>query len=108
MSVNEIEIQGDSDPNTVPTSKLEARKMTENSRDTQKEKTLMLCHIVLPPLERCNILPVRCNMARAQSSYIHKNGYDHTPLHSARDKGYIPPSSHHPFQRRRRSLHAKP
>ena len=82
--------------------------MTGNSPDTQKEKTLALCHTILPPSERCNRLPVRCNMARAQSSYIQKNGYDHTPLHSARDKGYIPPSSHHPFRRRRRSLHARP
>ena len=71
--------------------------------ETQKGKTLALCHTVLPPSERCNRLPVRCNMARAQ-----KNGYDHTPLHSTRDKGYIPPSSHHQFWRKRRSLHARP
>jgi len=106
--VYDIKIQGDSDLDSVPTSKLEARKMTENSPDTQKEKTLALCHTVLPPSERCNRLPVRCNMARAQSSYIQKNGYDHTPLHSARDKGYSPPSFHHQFWRKRRSLHARP
>src|SRR5713226_919213 len=47
-------------------------------------------------------------MARAQSYYIQKNGYDHTPLHSTRDKGYIPPSFHHHFWRRRRSLHDGP
>ena len=47
-------------------------------------------------------------MARANYYYIQMNGYDHTPLHSARDKGYILPSSHHHFWRRRRSLHARP
>ena len=82
--------------------------MTGNSPDTQKGKTLVLCHAILPPSGRCNRLPVRCYMARAQSHYIQKNGYDHTPLHLARDKGYIPPSFHHHFWRIRRSLHARP
>ena len=108
ISVYDIEIQGDSDLDSVPTSKLEARKMTGNSPDTQKGKTLALCHAILPPSGRCNRLPVRCYMERAQSHYIQKNGYDHTPLHSARDKGYIPPSFHHHFWRRRRSLRARP
>ena len=82
--------------------------MTGNSPDTQKGKTLALCHAILPPSGRCNRLLVRCYMERAQSYYIQKNGYDHTPLHSARDKGYIPPSFHHHFWRRRRILHARP
>ena len=65
ISVYDLEIQGDSDLDLVPTSKLEARKMTGNSPDTQKGKTLALCHTILPPSERCNRLPIRCNMARA-------------------------------------------
>ena len=36
LSIYEIEIQGNSDLDSVPTSKLEARKMTGNSPDTQK------------------------------------------------------------------------
>ena len=64
LSVYDLEIQGDSDLDSIPTSKLEARKMTGNSPDTQKGKTLVLCHAILPPLERCNILPVRCYMER--------------------------------------------
>ena len=40
LLVYEIEIQGDSDLDSVPTSKLEARKMTGNSPDTQKERLL--------------------------------------------------------------------
>ena len=70
LSVYEIDIQGDSDLDSAPTSKLEARKMTENSPDTQKGKTLALCHANLPPSERCNRIPVRCYMARDQSHYI--------------------------------------
>ena len=62
--VYEIEIQGDSDPDPVPTSKLEVRNMTRNPFDTQKEKTLALCHAILSPLERCNRIAVRCYMAR--------------------------------------------
>ena len=54
--VYEIEIQGDSDLDPVPTSKLEARKMIGNPSDTRKGKTLALCHAILPPLERCNRL----------------------------------------------------
>ena len=50
FSVYEIEIQGDSDLDSVPTSKLEARKMTGDPFDTQKGKTLALCHAILPPL----------------------------------------------------------
>ena len=65
LSVYEIEIQGDSDIDSVPTSKLESRKMTGNSPDTKKGKTLVLCHAILPPSERCNRLPVRCYMERA-------------------------------------------
>ena len=49
VSVYEIEIQGDSDLDPVPPSKLEARKMTRNPPDTQKGKTLVLCHAILPP-----------------------------------------------------------
>ena len=64
LLVYEIEIQGDSDLDSVPTSKLEARKMIGNSPDTQKGKTLALCHAILPPLERCNRLPIRCYMER--------------------------------------------
>ena len=108
ISVYDLQIHGDSDLDSVPTSKLEARKMTRNSPDTHKGKNLALCHAILPPSGRCNRLPVRWNMARAQSYYIQKNGYDHTPLHSARDKGYIPPSSHHHFWGKRRSLHDRP
>ena len=70
ISVYDIKIQGDSDLDSVPTSKLEARKMTGNSPDTQKGKTLALCHAILPPSGRCNRLLVRCYMARAQSHYI--------------------------------------
>ena len=44
--VYDIEIQGDSDLDPVPTSKLEARKMTGNPPDTQKTKTLALCHAI--------------------------------------------------------------
>ena len=70
LSVYEIEIQGDSDLDLVPTFKLEARKMTGNSPDTQKGKTLALCHAISPPSERYNRIPVRCYMAMAQSHYI--------------------------------------
>ena len=49
LPVYEIEIQGDSDLDAIPTSKLKARKMTGNSPDTQKGKTLALCHAILPP-----------------------------------------------------------
>ena len=49
LSVYEIEIQGDLDLDPVPPSKLEARKMTGNQSDTQKGKTLALCHAILPP-----------------------------------------------------------
>ena len=108
LSIYEIEIQGDLDLYLVPTSKLESRKMTGNSPDTQKGKTLALCHAILSPSQRFNRLPIRCYMARAQSHYIQKNRCDRTPLHPARDKGYIPPSFHHQFWRRRRSLHARP
>ena len=65
LSIYEIKSQGDSDLDSVPTSKLEARKMTGNSPDTQKGKTLALCHAILPPLERWNRLPIRCYMERA-------------------------------------------
>ena len=40
ISVYDIEIQRDSDLDSVPTSKMEARKMTGNSPDTQKGKTM--------------------------------------------------------------------
>ena len=40
----------DLDP--VPTPKRESRKMTGNPSDTQKGNTLVLCHAILPPLER--------------------------------------------------------
>ena len=46
LSVYEIEIQGDLDLDSVPTSKLEARKMTRNPSDTQKGNTLALCHTI--------------------------------------------------------------
>ena len=59
ISVYDLEIQGDSDLDLVPTSKLEARKMTGNSPDTQKGKTLALCDAILPPLERCNLTSLR-------------------------------------------------
>ena len=52
FSVYEIEIHGDLDLDSVPTSKLEARNMTGNPFDTQKGKTLALCHAILPPSER--------------------------------------------------------
>ena len=82
--------------------------MTGNPSDTQKTNNLTLCHAILHSLERCDKLPVRCYMERAHSHYIQKNRADHTPLHPARDKGYIPPSFHHHFGRRWRSLHARP
>ena len=50
--VYEIEIHGDSDLDQVPTPKQESRKMTGKPPDTQKGKTLVLCHAILPPLER--------------------------------------------------------
>ena len=81
--------------------------MTGNPSDTQKGKTLALCHAILPPSKRWNRLPVRFYMVRDRSHYIQVNRFDHTPLHPARDKGYIPPSFHHHFGRRRRSLHAR-
>ena len=49
VSIYEIEIQGDLDPNLVPTSELEARNMSGNPSDTQKTKNLVLCHPILPP-----------------------------------------------------------
>ena len=94
LLVYDIKIQGDSNLDSVPTSKLEDRKMTGKSPDTQKGKTLALCHAILPPSERCNRIPVRCYMERAQFHYIQKNRFDHTPLHPARGKGYIHPSFH--------------
>ena len=60
--VYDFDIQGNLD--SVPTSKLEARKMTGNSPDTQKGKTLALCHAILPPSGRCNRLPIRCNVEK--------------------------------------------
>ena len=65
VSVYEIEIQGDSDLDPVPTSKLEARKTAGNPSNTQKGKNLALCHAILPPSGRCNKIPVRCYMAKA-------------------------------------------
>ena len=59
VSVYEIDIQGDSDPDPVPPSKLEARKVTGNPSNIQKTKNLALCHAILPLLERFNRLPVR-------------------------------------------------
>ena len=38
VSIYEIEIQGNSDPNLVPTPKKEARKMTRNPSDTERTK----------------------------------------------------------------------
>ena len=109
ISVYEIEIQGDSDPDPVPNPKREARKMTENPSDTQKGKTLALCHAISPPSERCNKLPMRCYMERVDHShFIQNNRVDHTPLHLARGKGYIHPSFHQHFRRRRKILHAWP
>ena len=71
VSIYEIEIQGDSDPDPVPTPKREARKMTGNPSDTQKTKTLALCHAISPPSKICNKLPVKCYMARSdQLHYI--------------------------------------
>ena len=58
--VYDIEIQGDSNLDPVPTPKREARKMTRNPSDAQKTKNLMLCHAILPPLKRCNKIHVRC------------------------------------------------
>ena len=108
VSIYEIEIQGDSDLDPVPTSKLEYRKMTGTPSDAQKGKTLALCHVVLPPSQRCNKLPVICYMARAQSHCILKNRVYHTLLHPTRGKGYIPLSFHHHFGRIWISLHARP
>ena len=80
--------------------------MTGNPYDTHKGKTLALFHAILPPSKRCNRLHVRLYMERAQSHYI-QNNRAHTTLHPARDKGYIHPSFHHHFGKRRRSLHAR-
>ena len=49
VSVHEIKIHSDSDLDSVPTSKQEARKMTGNPSDIQKTKKLALCHSILPP-----------------------------------------------------------
>ena len=57
--VYEIEIQGDSDLDPVPPSKLEARKMTGNPSNTQKTKNLALCHAILPPSESCKKTPCK-------------------------------------------------
>ena len=109
VSVYEIEIQGDSYWDTVPTPKREARKMSRNPSDTQKAKTLALCHAISPPSERWNKLLVICYMERAdQSHYIQKNRVDHTPLDPERGKGYIPPSFHHHFGKRWRIIHDRP
>ena len=52
---------------------------------------------------------VRCYMERYdQLHFLQKNRVDHTPLHPEKGKGYIPPSFHHHFGRRWRSLHARP
>ena len=54
-------------------------------------------------------LPIRSHMERSdQSQCLQKNRVDHTPLQPERGKGYIPPSFHHRFGRRWRSLHARP
>ena len=47
LLVYDLEIQNDSDLNSVPTSKLEARKMTGNPSDTQKieEPCAMSCNL---------------------------------------------------------------
>ena len=82
--------------------------MTGNPSDIQKIEKLALFHAILPPLERCNKLPLRCHMARSdQSHYLQKNRMDHTPLQPKRGKGYISPSFHQHFETRR-SLHARP
>ena len=52
VSVYEIAIQGDSDPDLVLTSKMEARNMTGKPPNTQKGNTLALCHAILPPSKR--------------------------------------------------------
>ena len=52
ISFYEIEIQGDSDPNPVPTPKQEARKMTGNLSDIQKTEKRALCHAILPHSQR--------------------------------------------------------
>ena len=44
VSIYEIEIQGDSYPYPVPTPKWEARKMTRNPSDTQRQRTL--CYVM--------------------------------------------------------------
>ena len=67
VSVHEIKIHSDldSDLDSVPNSKQEARKMTGNPSDIHKTEKLSLCHAILPPLERWNKLPVRCHMERS-------------------------------------------
>ena len=52
VSVYENEIQGDSNPDPDPTPKREVGKMIGNPSDTQKIKTLALCHAISPPSER--------------------------------------------------------
>ena len=52
VSVHEIKIHSDSDSDSVPTSKQEARKMTGNPSNIQKTEKLALCHAILPPSER--------------------------------------------------------
>ena len=83
--------------------------MTEKPSNIQDTKNLALCHTILPHSDRCNKFPIRCYMARSnQSHFLQKNRVDHTPLQPERGKGYITPSFHQHFGRRKRSLHAKP
>ena len=49
VSVHEIKIHSDSDSDSVPTSKQEARKMTANPSNIQKTEKHALCHAILPP-----------------------------------------------------------
>ena len=59
VSVLKIKIDSYSDSDSIPMSKQEARNITGNLSYIQKIEKLGLCHAILPPLERCNKLPVR-------------------------------------------------
>ena len=82
---------------------------TKRTRNQFQKENLALCHANSLPSERCNKIHVWWYMERYdQLHFFQNNRVDHTPLHPKRGKCYIPPSFHHHFGRRWRSLHAIP
>ena len=82
---------------------------TNRTRNQFQKENFALCDASSLPLERCNKIPVRCYMARFDQLHCsQKIKVGHVSIPPKRDKGYIPPSFHHHFGRRWRSLHARP